>query len=163
MHGSPRSRETPGCSSCAELAGQWSDAKAQVADYTAAIESLDEQKPEAAATDLSASPAPGHAHLASQQWQEAVDDYTRVVTDATTDDVLLANRATAMAEVLLGSEGWTVLKPTEMKSEGGAAPQATGRWLDSRRRQIRTGRSLHHHHAGRLVEDSCLPTGGDTS
>ena len=36
----------------AELAGQWSDAKAQVADYTAAIEALAQQKPEAAAADL---------------------------------------------------------------------------------------------------------------
>ena len=36
----------------AELAGQWSDAQAQVADYTAAIESLAQQKPEAAAADL---------------------------------------------------------------------------------------------------------------
>ena len=36
----------------AELAGQWSDSKAQVADYTAAIEALAQQKPEAAAADL---------------------------------------------------------------------------------------------------------------
>ena len=36
----------------AELAGQWSDAQAQVADYTAAIEALAQQKPEATAVDL---------------------------------------------------------------------------------------------------------------
>ena len=36
----------------AELASQWSDANAQVADYTAAIEALAQQKPEAAADDL---------------------------------------------------------------------------------------------------------------
>src|SRR5262249_50095769 len=36
----------------AEFAGQWSDAKAQVADYTAAIDALSQQKAEATAADL---------------------------------------------------------------------------------------------------------------
>jgi hypothetical protein len=36
----------------AELAGQWSDKKAQVADYAAAIDALSQQKDEAAAADL---------------------------------------------------------------------------------------------------------------
>ena len=53
MNGSPKSRADAGLLELrAELAGQWSDAKAQVADYTAAIEALAQQKPEAAAADL---------------------------------------------------------------------------------------------------------------
>ncbi len=78
---------------CAELAGQWSDWKAQVADYTAAIESLARQKPEAVAADLERLYGRrGNAHVALQQWQKAVDDYARAVTDATTDDALLSNQ-----------------------------------------------------------------------
>ena len=80
----------------AELAGQWSDAKAQVADYTAAIDVLAQQKPEATAADLKRLYGRrGNAYVALQQWQQAVDDYARVVTDATTDVDLLSNRARA--------------------------------------------------------------------
>ncbi len=105
----------------AELAGQWSDSKAQVADYTAAIEALAQRKTEAAAADLKRLYGRrGNAHLAARQWQQAVDDYARVVTDATTDDALLSNRALALAEVLL-SRRWTVLKPVKAKSELGAS------------------------------------------
>ena len=88
----------------AELAGQWSDAKAQVADYTAAIEALARQKPEAAAADLKRLfGRRGNAHLALRQWQQAIDDFARVVTETTRDESLLSNQALAMAEVMLRS------------------------------------------------------------
>ena len=105
----------------AELAGQWSDAKAQLADYTAAILALAQRKTEAAAKDLKRLHGRrAGAHLALREWQEAVDDYARAVTDATTDDALLSGQALALAETLLSSKRWTVLKPTEMKSALGA-------------------------------------------
>ena len=86
----------------AELAGQWSDAKAQAADYTAAIEALIKQKPEAAAVDLKRLYSRrGNAYVALRQWQRAIDDYARVVTAATTDDTLLSNQALALAETML--------------------------------------------------------------
>jgi WD40 repeat protein/tetratricopeptide (TPR) repeat protein len=86
----------------AELAGQWSDAKAQVADYTGAIESLAQQKPEAAAADLKRLYGRrGNAYVALKQWQQALGDYSRVVTDARTDESLLSNQALALAESLL--------------------------------------------------------------
>src|SRR5262249_31106471 len=92
----------------AELAGQWSDTMAQLADYTAAIDALSPQKAEAAAADLKRLYGRrGNAHVALQQWQQAVDDYARAVTDATTDDALLSNQALALAEVLLASKRWT--------------------------------------------------------
>ena len=62
----------------------------------------------------------GDAFLRLKHWPEAVDDYSHVVTDATTDEELLTNRATALVEVMLTPAKWTVLKPTEMKSDGGA-------------------------------------------
>ena len=46
-----------------------------------------------------------------QEWQKAIDDYARVITDSTTDDVLLSNQALALAESLL-SNGAHVLVPT---------------------------------------------------
>jgi tetratricopeptide (TPR) repeat protein len=108
----------------AELAGQWSDAQAQVADYTAAIDALSQQKAEAAAADLQRLyRRRGSAYLASEQWQKAIDDYARIVTDATTDDALLSNQALAQANVIWLRESaarWTVLKPAEVKSKGGA-------------------------------------------
>ena len=105
IYGSPRNRETPRSSSCAaELAGQWSDAKAQVADYTAAIEALAGQEPAAVAADLNRLfGRRGNAHLALRQWQQAVDDFARVVTEKTSDESLLSNQALAMAEVMLRS------------------------------------------------------------
>jgi WD40 repeat protein len=113
----------------AELAGQWSDANAQVAAYTAAIETLAQQKPEATAADLKRLYGRrGNAYLAMKQWQQAVDDYAHVVTTTTSDDELLTNQARALAEVILKSLAevnlksavWTVLKPLEAKSELGA-------------------------------------------
>jgi tetratricopeptide (TPR) repeat protein len=105
----------------AELAGQWSDRKAQVADYTAAIAALSRQKAKATPTDLKRLYARrGNAYVALKQWQKAVGDYARVVTDATTDDALLSNQALAQAELFLSSKRWTVLKPVEAKSALGA-------------------------------------------
>jgi WD40 repeat protein/tetratricopeptide (TPR) repeat protein len=105
----------------AELAGQESESKAQVADYTAAIEALTQQKDEAAAADLKRLyERRGTAYVALKQWHQAVDDYARAVTDTATDEVLLSNQALAQAEVLLESKRWTVLKPAEAKSELGA-------------------------------------------
>ncbi len=86
----------------AELAGQWSDAQAQAADYTAAIEALARQNPVAAAAGLQRLYGRrGNAHLALRQWQQAVDDFARIVTEQTTDEALLSNQALAMAEVML--------------------------------------------------------------
>ena len=59
-----------------ELAGQSRMPSAQVADYTAAIESLAQQKPEATAVDLERLYGRrGNARVALRQWQQAVDDY----------------------------------------------------------------------------------------
>src|SRR5262249_14424828 len=108
----------------AELAGQWSDVTAQVADYTSAIDALSEQKSDATAADLKRLyRRRGGAYAASEQRQKAGDDYAPVVTDATADDDVLANQALAQANLTLERElasTWTVLKPTEMKSKGGA-------------------------------------------
>src|SRR5262249_8607201 len=86
----------------AELAGQWSDRKAQAADYTAAIEALSQQSPGAAAGDIQRLYARrGNAYVALRQWQQAIDDYARGMTDATTDEALLPNQALALGESLL--------------------------------------------------------------
>jgi hypothetical protein len=59
----------------AELAGQWSDFKAQAADYTAAIDALAQQKPDAAAVDLKRlNRRRGDAYVGLQRCPEAVDD-----------------------------------------------------------------------------------------
>ena len=81
----------------------------------AAIESLAQQKPEAAAADHKRLYARrGNAHLASRQWQQAVNDYARVMTDTTTDEALLSNQALALAESLLRPDvpGVNTLVPT---------------------------------------------------
>ena len=53
----------------AELAGQWSDAQAQVADYTAAIDALAPQKPEVAAVDLKRLyRRRGNAYVSLKKW-----------------------------------------------------------------------------------------------
>ncbi len=105
----------------AALAGQWSDGHAQVADYTAALKSLAREKPEAVDAEIKRLHARrGNAHVALGQWQQAVDDYARVVTGATTDEALLSNQARALSEVLVSSNRWTALKPVEAKSELGA-------------------------------------------
>jgi WD40 repeat protein/tetratricopeptide (TPR) repeat protein len=83
----------------AELAGQWSDTKAQVADYTAAIEALSQRTPGPTADLQRLYGRRGNAHVALRQWQHAVDDYARCVTDATTDDALLFNQALALYQI----------------------------------------------------------------
>jgi WD40 repeat protein/tetratricopeptide (TPR) repeat protein len=104
----------------AELAGQWSDANAQVADYTAAIDALSQQKAASTTADRKRLYGRrGNAYIALQKWQRAVDDYARTVTGATTDESLLSNQALAQAEVLLSSKRWAVLKPVEAKSDLG--------------------------------------------
>jgi WD40 repeat protein/tetratricopeptide (TPR) repeat protein len=114
----------------AEVAGQWSDAKARVADYTAAIAALSQQKPAAQAAELQRLyRRRGDAYVRLQQWSEAVDDYARVVTAATTDDALLENQAMAQANGLWDREAtgtWKVLEPTEMKSALGATLKRQG-------------------------------------
>jgi eukaryotic-like serine/threonine-protein kinase len=85
----------------AELAGQWSDAEAQVADYTAAVAALSQQKPAARAADLQRLYGRrGMAYVKLEKWQDAVDDFAHAVTDQTTDDLLLSNQALAMVHVL---------------------------------------------------------------
>jgi hypothetical protein len=104
----------------AELGGLGTDMNAQTADYTAAIDALSQQKSAATAADLRRLYSRrGNAYLALKQWQLAVDDYARAVTDATTDDDLLSNQALALAE-LRSSKRWTILRPDQAKSEGGA-------------------------------------------
>ena len=86
----------------AELAGQWSDTKAQLADYTAAIEILSRQKLEATANDLKRLYGRrGNAYARVEKWEEAVADFARVITKETTDEELLNNQARALASVLL--------------------------------------------------------------
>ena len=80
----------------AVLAGQRSDAQAQVADYTAAIDALVRQTPAAAAADLRRLHGRrGNAHLALRQWQLALDDYAHVVTPETKVVELLSKQARA--------------------------------------------------------------------
>ena len=83
----------------AELAGQWSDTKAQLADYTAAIEALSRQTPEPTADLGRLYGRRGDAHVALGQWQPAVEDYARGVTDATTDLALLSHQALALYQI----------------------------------------------------------------
>jgi WD40 repeat protein/tetratricopeptide (TPR) repeat protein len=108
----------------AELAGQWSERRAQAADYTAAIAALSQQELAAHTADLQRLyRRRGDAYVRLREWSEAVDDYARVVTAATTDDALLENQAMAQANGLWDRESsgiWKVLEPTQMKSALGA-------------------------------------------
>ncbi len=85
----------------AELAGQWSGFEEQATNYTAAIEVLTQQTPDPAADLQRLYRRRGNAYLGLKKWQQALDDYVRIVTDATTDDALLSNQALAQANVLL--------------------------------------------------------------
>ena len=83
----------------AELAGLGFDFTSQVADYTAVIEALTGQTAEAAVADLERLYGRrGSAHVALQQWSQAVEDFARSVTDATTDETLLSSQALALAQ-----------------------------------------------------------------
>jgi WD40 repeat protein len=80
----------------AELAGQENDLARQVADYTTAIEICAEQPAEAVSARLRRlHRCRGDACVKLKQWQQAVDDYARVITPETTDVLLLAQRAGA--------------------------------------------------------------------
>jgi hypothetical protein len=85
----------------AELAGQWSGFEEQVASYTAAIGTLEQQKPEPTADLQRLYRRRGNAYLRLTQWQQANDDYVHGIANETTDEELLANQALARACVLL--------------------------------------------------------------
>src|SRR5207237_10454914 len=86
----------------AELAGQWSDSKAQLADCTSAIEILSKQKSATAASDLKRLYGRrGNAYVRLDKYHEAVADFARVITKETTDEELLNNQARALAAVML--------------------------------------------------------------
>ena len=95
-----------------------------MADCTAAIKILSERPAEAVSAHLRRLyRRRGDAYVSLKKWPEAVADSARVVTAATTDDALLSNQALAQANLIVEREApatWTVLKPTEMKSKGGA-------------------------------------------
>ncbi len=83
-----RLAESPGDPSLlelrAELAGQWSDSQAQVADYTAALSALAKRKPEPTADLKRLYGRRGNAQVDLRHWQQAVDDYALAGIDATT-------------------------------------------------------------------------------
>ena len=84
----------------AELAGQWSGTKAQLANYTAALDALSQQKPKAATADLERLyRRRGNVQIVLRQWQQAIDDSAHVVTTETKDVELLSNRARAYQAV----------------------------------------------------------------
>ena len=83
----------------AELAGVEYDFTSQVANYTAAIEALNGQTTEGAVADLQRLYGRrGNVHIALGQWPQAVEDFARSVTAATTDEALLSNQALALAQ-----------------------------------------------------------------
>jgi WD40 repeat protein/tetratricopeptide (TPR) repeat protein len=105
----------------AELAGQWAETKAQVADYTAAIESLGRQKTDSAAAALKRLyRRRADAYVNLKKWPEALADYARIVTDATTDEELRTNHVRAIVGARQAATPWTVLKPIETRSDLGA-------------------------------------------
>jgi WD40 repeat protein/tetratricopeptide (TPR) repeat protein len=108
----------------AEIAGLESDFPRQVADCTTAIKILTQQPAKAVSAPLRRLyRSRGDASVSLKKWPQAVADYARVITAATTDDALLSNQALAQANLILEGEApatWTVLQPTDMKSKGGA-------------------------------------------
>jgi Tfp pilus assembly protein PilF len=97
----------------AELAGQWSDPKAQVADYTAAIAALSQQRPAARSADLRRLYLRrGDAYLALKNGASAAEDYARAVGGDATDDAL-ANQALAESETILGKAVNTIVPTSE--------------------------------------------------
>ena len=127
----------------AELAGQWSDTKAQLADYTAAIEALSRQTPEPTADLRRLYGRRGNAHVALKQWQQAQADYSRGVTDATTDFTLLSNQRRR-------SISFTATpRPCLSWSSGIRSWRAQSVTFSSRRRTASRGGKLQpRHHAG---------------
>ncbi len=115
----------------AELAGQWSDAQAQVADYTAAIQILAKQRPEAESAHLRRlRRRRGDAFVNLKKWSEAVADYTQVITPETTDAVLLSNRARAHEAL----SKWDAAA-ADWSRAAGASPQGI-KWLTEFARRL---------------------------
>ncbi len=108
----------------AELAGQWSDARAQVTDYSAAIDAYAQGPVEGSADHLRRVYARrGQAQVRLRNFTEAVADFAQSITPQTTNENLLLDQATALASTLLDRESaarWTSLRPSVLKSEGGA-------------------------------------------
>lgn len=117
----------------AELAGQWSGFDEQVADYTAAINSLSGSSQEEAKVDdeLASTIARlytrrGDANYALENWRQAHEDYAHGVTDENQDESLLARQGSALGNFLISdlksaeNRFWTPLKPRDLISKGGA-------------------------------------------
>ena len=78
----------------AELNRQKNDYAEQMADYSAVIKILADQKAEAESPRLvRLYHRRGDAYVALRKWAEAIDDYAHVITKKTTDALLLSNRA----------------------------------------------------------------------
>jgi WD40 repeat protein/tetratricopeptide (TPR) repeat protein/energy-coupling factor transporter ATP-binding protein EcfA2 len=86
----------------AALSGQWSGFEEQATSYTAAIDVLKQQDLGPVADLQRLYRRRGNAYLGLKQWQQALDDYARIITGETTDEDLLANQALALAGSLLG-------------------------------------------------------------
>ena len=87
----------------AELSGQETDFARQAADYTAAIKVLAEQPAGAVSAHLRRLyRRRALAYVSLQQWPEAVGDFAHVITEETTDALLLSNRARAMRRSRIG-------------------------------------------------------------
>lgn len=117
----------------AELAGQWADTEAQVADYTLAIETLAESPIDGGVEALARlQRRRGDANLVLRRWQAAADDYAGGISTESTDEALLANQALAQAELMLSGR-WETLMPVQVSSKGGTilTPQADGSILPS--------------------------------
>ena len=121
------------------IAAQRSDAEAQIADCTAAIEALAAQLPEAGDTNAKrergeAANLPrsrfglvlpddlkrlyrlrGDGYVALKKWREAADDYARGMTDGATDDEL-ANQALAEAETAFGQAVRAIVPTSETEA-----------------------------------------------
>ncbi len=117
----------------AELAGQWSDTEAQVADYTLAIETLAASPIDGGVEALARlQRRRGDANLVLRRWQAAADDYAGGISTESTDEALLANQALAQAESMMSGR-WQTLKPVRVSSKGGTVltPQSDGSILPS--------------------------------
>ncbi|MCY2967124.1 MAG: PDZ domain-containing protein [Planctomycetota bacterium] len=102
----------------AVIAAQWLGWNAQVADCSAAIAAISEQHSGTTNADLRRLHGRrGNAYFALHKFQEAIEEFSLAVTEETTDTTLLTNQA--LAKLAIGLP-WNILKPTEMKSAGGA-------------------------------------------
>jgi WD40 repeat protein/tetratricopeptide (TPR) repeat protein len=116
----------------AELAGEEADFAGQLADYTAALEILAGRPDEAvSAQRRRLYRRRGDAYARARKWQEAVDDYARVITPETTDVELLANRASAHEAL----KNWAAAEADWSRVAAGN-PQAAKRLADFARRLV---------------------------